>query len=324
MATQGRLIEALELSESLLEELEMNLSSLTLIAMKASRLARIVGQFEVQQILQYETSGYPRNHTGVEPEAWRLAKMAGRTYKQEVDGVVKEFAKLEIIEELEIIADTAKSRPFSLNSLQQSKNAQAVKQAIEALAKRRAYVYNFVSSVYFELKFSAVANDVFERTRIKVDSKVGEVIPNAVKMFSAVYENLLSGNDEDWSNAVHSCRRILENAADVLYPARADKVIGEGARQKVIKLGAGSYVNRLMAYVEEHATSERFTEIVGSHLGYLGERLDSIFEAANKGTHKVISSREEADRYVIYTYLFIGDILQLKSEVDRGQSATEN
>ncbi|WP_228144237.1 hypothetical protein [Acinetobacter baumannii] len=44
---------------------------------------------------------------------------------------------------------------------------------------------------------------------------------------------------------------------------------------------------------------------------YLGERLDAIFQAAQKGSHDIISSREEADRYVIYTYLVIGDILSL-------------
>ncbi|WP_110989543.1 hypothetical protein, partial [Acinetobacter baumannii] len=57
--------------------------------------------------------------------------------------------------------------------------------------------------------------------------------------------------------------------------------------------------------------SKRFEEIVGSHMKYLGERLDAIFQAAQKGSHDIISSREEADRYVIYTYLVIGDILSL-------------
>ncbi|QSB21687.1 hypothetical protein JN403_06810 [Pseudomonas sp. 15A4] len=71
-----------------------------------------------------------------------------------------------------------------------------------------------------------------------------------------------------------------------------------------------------MAYVEENASSGRFEEIVGSHIGFLGERLDSIFKAAQKGSHDVITTQEEADRYVIYTYLVIGDILDLKAEVD--------
>ena len=52
----------------------------------------------------------------------------------------------------------------------------------------------------------------------------------------------------------------------------------------------------------------------GSHLRYLGDRLDSVVLAGHKGTHDDIVSREEADRYVVYTYLLVGDILSLLSK----------
>ncbi|MCF5736433.1 hypothetical protein GIV17_19850 [Pseudomonas syringae] len=165
---------------------------------------------------------------------------------------------------------------------------------------------------------------MFERIQHKVDKSVAELIPQAVKKLTSVYDNLLSQNTEDWSNAVHSCRRILQDVADVLYPPRASKIINPGPRQREIKLGADNYINRLVAYVEENSASERFEEIVGSHMKYLGERLDSIFQAAQKGSHDVITSQDEADRYVIYTYLVIGDILKLKADVDsKASPATE-
>lgn len=34
-------------------------------------------------------------------------------------------------------------------------------------------------------------------------------------------------------------------------------------------------------------------------------------KSAQKGSHETIFSKEEADRYVIYTYLIVGDILSL-------------
>ncbi|KPC36243.1 Unknown protein sequence [Pseudomonas syringae pv. cilantro] len=38
----------------------------------------------------------------------------------------------------------------------------------------------------------------------------------------------------------------------------------------------------------------------------------------------MITSQDEADRYVIYTYLVIGDILKLKADVDsKAGAATE-
>lgn len=84
-----------------------------------------------------------------------------------------------------------------------------------------------------------------------------------------------------------------------------------GGKNKIIKLGKDNYINRIIAYVESQSNSERFTDIVGSNLGFLGDRLDAIFKAAQKGSHDTISSHKEADRYVIYTYLIIGDILSL-------------
>jgi hypothetical protein len=76
-------------------------------------------------------------------------------------------------------------------------------------------------------------------------------------------------------------------------------------------------VLRLLLESTENVTSKRFEEIVGSHMKYLGERLDSIFQAAQKGSHDIIASQDEADRYVIYTYLVVGDILQLKDEIEQ-------
>jgi hypothetical protein len=66
-----------------------------------------------------------------------------------------------------------------------------------------------------------------------------------------------------------------------------------------------------MCFIQDASTSERFAEIVGSHLRYIGERLDSVVAAAQKGSHRTIVRREEADRYVVYTYLVLGDILSL-------------
>ena len=47
-------------------------------------------------------------------------------------------------------------------------------------------------------------------------------------------------------------------------------------------------------------------------MGFLGERLDSVFQAAQKGSHAEIVTRSEADRYVVYTYMVVGDLMSLK------------
>ncbi|AOT01828.1 hypothetical protein ESP131_04720 [Exiguobacterium sp. U13-1] len=131
--------------------------------------------------------------------------------------------------------------------------------------------------------------------------------PQAVSKFVSVHENLRSTNSEDWANAVHSCRRILKDIADSLYPPQSTPIqVGD----KSIKVGEDHVINRLMQYVSSNSESKRYEELVGSHLKYMGERLDTIYGAANKGTHTEVSL-EEAERYIIYTYLLIGDLLAL-------------
>lgn len=341
MSVQNSRDTALALSEVILSDIEMSAVPLNNIALKASRLARLVGDFEQQTIMMYESSGYPTSPDGVTSAIWKLAKIAGRVFEKKEDDKISEYAKLQSIELLELELMAAKARlaaaidpsvsissanPVQVvrspmgNAAERSTASGIISERSKLIAQRRSYIHSYVCNVYYELKFSGVSSDIFERTRERVDKKVGEVVPDAIRKFASVYENLLSENDEDWSNAVHSCRRILQDTADGVYPAREDKVIEvAGGKSKTIKLGADQYVNRLIAYVTENSSSTRFEEIVGSHLRYLGERLDSIFQAAQKGSHNVISSQDEADRYVIYTYLVVGDILQLKAEVEQKQ-----
>ncbi|NJI19297.1 hypothetical protein [Aeromonas veronii] len=337
LGTSEGLKEALLLSESILSDIELNVGSLSNIALKASRLARLVGHFDYQKIFLYEVGGYPTTPNGVESKTWELAQKAGRINKVKEGEEISERASLDSLEQLHYDLEAAKDslavaqdahisltsanpNQFIAAPMGNKQERDALRRSIsnksKFIATRRAFIYEYVSSIHYEVKYSAISNDIFSRIRSRVDEKVGLLIPDSVQKFSAVYENLISSNTEDWSNAVHSCRRILQDTADVLYPAREPKKIMVGNKEKTINLGADNYINRLMAYVEENALSKRFEEIVGSHMKYLGERLDSIFQAAQKGSHDTISSQDEADRYVIYTYLVVGDILQLRDEVE--------
>jgi serine/threonine protein kinase len=157
------------------------------------------------------------------------------------------------------------------------------------------------------------SHDIFSRIRHLIDSQVGHHVPDTVQKFTSVYQNLQSKNPEDWSNAVHSCRRILQNLADAVFPPQQDdRFIEIEGKLKRIKLGPNNYINRIMCFIEDNSDSKTYNDIVGSQISFMGDRLDAIFKAAQKGSHSVITSREEADRYVVYTYMLVSDILSLK------------
>jgi hypothetical protein len=126
------------------------------------------------------------------------------------------------------------------------------------------------------LKFSGIADDVFARIRLRVDSAIGTTVPEAVKKLTAIYENLRSDNPEDWSNAVHGCRRFLQDLADAVFPATDSTRTRHVGEKTITKAWERQHINRLLA------------------------------KAAQKGSHSDIVRKEEADRYVVYTYLLSG------------------
>ena len=276
--------------------------------------------------------------TGVTLDVWRLGEEAGRVYEQQ-DIATKEIMQYMYTESIGELDERLKNVDTSLAaardpdvSLSSANPNQYVASGTsnrferdtirlnatsyaKRLASRRNLIYQYTLQKYYKLKFSGIAEDIFTRTRSRVDQRIGELIPDAVQKFTAVYESLYSENPENWSNAVHSCRRILQDLADAIFPARDDSVIQVDGKERIVKLGKENYINRIIAFVEEKASSERFEEIVGSNLAYLGDRLDSTFQASQKGSHSNIVDRDEADRYVVYTYLLVGDVLSLYTKI---------
>jgi hypothetical protein len=338
--SMASLLEARVLSEDILKNIELNELPLSNVALKAARLARLLNDFAYQEVMKFEASGYPSDPGGVTPVGWAAAQLAGRvhvvadppspTTKQA--GGTKELADVESLAVLEerittaqIALQSAKDRDISISSSNPYQHVTApmgnqyeryglqrsIASATARLSKQRAFIHEYVLAKNLELRYSGVASDVFSRIRSDVDGRIGAVIPHSVNKFASVHENLLSDNPEDWSNAVHSCRRILQDLADVLFPQTdTPRLKDENGKVRSIKLGEENYVNRLVCYVEDHSESSRFQEIVGSHLAFIGDRLDSAFRAAQKGSHSTVT-REEADRYVVYTYMIVGDILSL-------------
>jgi hypothetical protein len=280
--------------------------------------------------MQYEAGGYPSAPGGVPTDVFELGVFAGRKtvgtnsvankledqiYLKSI-GAMEEriritdkalLAAADPDDSSEVVGFRIKGNQFERRDIRMKHES-----AAQRLGRSRGLIYNFVLLKHYELKFSGIADDVFARIRLRVDSAIGAKVPEAVKKLTAIYENLRSENPEDWSNAVHGCRRFLQDLADAVFPATdSTRTRQVGEKTVTIKLGKDNYTNRLMAFVEDRSESGRFKDIVGSQLSFLGDRLDSVFKAAQKGSHSDIVRREEADRYVVYTYLLAGDILSL-------------
>ncbi len=332
--SKAALEDALNLANEALTNLELIKTSLTAVALKASRLARLLNDPERQRIFQMEASGYPHPPDGYPPEIWKILHVVGRITqeKESKTGEVKTYAYWSSIEELEQTIEMNKARltaaadpdvsvsssnpnQFIYNPIGNKFERDAIQKnlllAIERLSQRRAFLHAYLADTYVELKYSTLSEDVFSRLRQAVDSKISEKVLPAVHKLTAVYENLASENPENWANAVHSCRRLLQDLADTVFPPTEPIIKTINSKAKTISMGKNNYINRLIAYIESKSASKRFQDIVGSNLSFVGDRLDAVFQSVQKGSHSEIVDRMEADRYVVYTYLLVGDILSL-------------
>jgi hypothetical protein len=334
-ASSQVLVEAETLSEDILKDIELGQAKLSLVALKCLRLARLLNDFETQRIFELESGGYPRTPEGVSPDIFELGRKAGRAYYAETPGseTKRLLIYLESIEYLEQLLETgavgiraAEDPDIAISSANQYQHVNAPRgnavergairngmaNASQKMASRRTFIYHYATRKHDELRFSNVAADVFARVRGTVNASIGSAIPNGTKKFTAVYDNLLSQNPEDWANAAHGCRRVLQELADTLFPPSDEtRTRFINGKEQKIKLGPNEYVNRLLAYVEDSSQSDRFEELVGSQLSYMSDRLHALVGAANKGSHDSVT-REEADRCVVYTYMLVGDILSLR------------
>lgn len=319
--------EALELSSQILDSIELNEGNIQALILKALRVCRLINDEKGIRIFTFEACGYERDSNGkLTDDAKSIMAMIGRDYYKKEKEVVKCIEprligelvdeKNALIERMKVASDPQNygdnMTPYMINLAKNTQEREQITRRINHnnnfINAIRGFLYKYILNIYTALNYGNITESIFESVRDKVDFKIASFCPTNIKRFLSVYENLTSENSEDWANAVHSCRRIIIELSNKLYPSKEADVKNNAG--KLIKVKEENYVNRLMLYIESKSTSKTFANIIGSELGYIGQVLDSITDGLNKGTHSTYS-RDEAKRVVVYTYLLIGDILNL-------------
>ncbi len=327
-----RIKECTQLASDILKNFELSELPMSNIVLKCLRLCRLMNDEDGILLFTYESTGYPSTPDGMTSDSWRIAQLAGRRYKRKetVDGetITNEYAKTQLLPDLEeaIVAQKIRlsaatdpdvsissANPHQYvhaplgNATERNSIVTSIRDNQNLIQKIKGNLYSYVLSIYNKLMYGNIIEDTFTKSRLAVNDKLAEICPKAIEKFVAVYNNMDSDNPEDWANAVHSCRRVLLDLADALYPPSDEPII---CGNKQIKVGAEQYINRLIQFILSKNGSRTYSQIVGADLASVGERLDAIYNATNKGTHRDVS-KEEAARYIVHTYLLISDIIAL-------------
>jgi len=101
----------------------------------------------------------------------------------------------------------------------------------------RRVAHDKASSLYNKVAFSSTPQTSLDILRAEVDSKLLDLAPEAAEKLMIAFRSVVSEHSEEWSHALTSCRRFLEDLADVLYPPKIEQVKGRS-------LGKAQYINR--------------------------------------------------------------------------------
>jgi len=322
--------EALNLAEETLKGIELSRLPMANIALKASRIARLVNDYDLEKIFEYESGGYPSTKDGIAPNIWQLGIKAGRISKNAEGKTVMSCYAINTIENRivanKIALEQAHDRNVSISSSNPNQyltvpptNASERKALLlcinddtTLLSERTRFIYSNVKKIYMDLKFSSLTESIWLKMKSRIDSYISDIIPEETQKLTAIYDSLNDDNPEKWSNALTTCRRMLKTVADKLYPP-TDKTIKKGKSE--IKLGEEQFINRLICYIEENSTHKTLDKITNSNIEYIGTRLDKIFDETCKGTHANVD-KEEAERCFMHVYMLIGDILEIERQIN--------
>jgi hypothetical protein len=179
------------------------------------------------------------------------------------------------------------------------------------------YILNYVDNDIYrktiiilnKLKFEKIEFDIFEVTRKTVNEKLYKICPNALNKLTETYKDLMESETPlDLQKISFSCRTVLNDFADAVYPPVKKEV--KGFDNKPHPLGDQNHVNRILQFTFENIESGHNKDFMKSNLEYLFNFLNNIYKLSNVGTHTE-REKEHAKRCVIYTYLVIGDIINL-------------
>lgn len=327
----NKIEDLLNLSEEILENIEKSNISFQQICLKVSRLSRLLWDNNAFKWIKFEINWYPLDYNWkFTPEAHFISsKFSNRSY---FDKILKwnyiftetipeieskiESAKLELSVAIDPNVSISSANPSQYimhpiwNWVRRIKLNDEIVDFSEKLSKIKHSIYKYVLDKNYELKYWNSVYNIFDNLHKFTLQKIETINKDSLKILSSIYDNLNSSNPIDWTNAVHNCRRVLHDISDILSPynpERKEKIIWK----KTIELWKDKYINRLIDFIETKSKSENFEKIVWSNLKYIWERLDSIYSASNKWSHKNDISKSEAERYIIYTFMLLNDLLSL-------------
>ncbi len=307
MADQSRSQHITQLAQELLDDIELGRTHAEQLLLKASRLARWTGSEEIRYWLKLELSGY----NSTDPVSLKYMGITGRwvdrekgtgywgPLSQQEATIEAEKAKLSSLRVPDSSGEWA-SVAIGTVTNEMRRTANLISRLSGIKSRVLAKLHAFVSEIYYEKLFENLSESIFERYKADVDEKIASACGPVLEQIPHVMDRLAEGDKESISQALTTCRRIIEAFADAIHaPSDGTAKIGGN----VVSLGPDKHQNRINVYIHNGSSSE-------SRRKRLRQNLANLFDRVSTGVHSDVSA-EEARALFLNTYLFLGEVLHL-------------
>lgn len=298
--------EALRLAEELLTDVELSRCKVQQLVLKASRLARVMQDDQARVWLGFELNGYPSD-----PRVADLVTHMGRwvddAHEKAYLGPLTQMSAIVEAQEQKLVAMRGASFAGEYGSIAAREHQAALNAAANQLASARAVegnvtsaVYTFVAQTYDELLFSDLQSELFAAAQGEIDARLASLAGQALNKIESVRERLRARDLESVSQAMSTCRRLIDAAADALFPARDDPyMLGD----QPLAVKKSNVLNRLQAYAADRQVSK-------GRRDRLRRTFADLYERVSSGTHADVDVVEA--RYLfLQTYVALGEVLAL-------------
>ncbi|MGW0135901.1 AbiTii domain-containing protein [Streptomyces sp. NPDC003299] len=280
------------------------------VVLKASRLARLVGHTELTEFLGFERSGYPTDGSA-RPWIGRAGRWADKEKKTfHTSSIAKVEAQVESAQQA-IDAMRGGGNYSGDNALLASRrHDERILQSSAVFGTWAgicgqvvATVYDMITEIYHELLFSEIQASLFADTQERVDGALAAASGTALEKIERISDRLRDGDRESVSQALTTCRRLIDSSADYVFPARDELYkIGDEAD---LKVGPQQVLNRLQAHTHACGASK-------SRRDRLRRTLADLYARCSAGTHAEVTI-DEARFIFLQTYIALGEILSLSA-----------
>ena len=317
-----RKAEALKIIEEGLKELESAKGSVTVGVQKLSRAAKLLNEDEIVAWSEIQL-GSTRYVSALQDFSEKIDEEYKKEEKPQNMDDPKFKKNLDKLKELSIpLSEIPELHRFkSIKATGGYHSVEFIEERYAFITKLKQFtdhVYNltdlkrhlqyirkkaldYLTELDTKLRFSGTITSSFDILKNAVDDRLLDLDPEVAEQLMLAFKSVSSDSKEEWSQALATCRRLLESLADKLYPATEENIKGRTFKQN-------QYINRIWRFMDVSIESKSNKEMAKAHVDYLGSWLSADYSLACKGVHAEVNQLE-ATKAIFHIYLMLADLL---------------